>query len=410
MNRKKTALLCSLILLAGIAVTAVIFFTEPTARREAATREGAMLVEVALARRGTFRPTIVAMGTVRPAREIILSPRVGGEVVELAPSFVPGEHVAEGTVLLRIDPSDYRNVLQQRRSELRQATADLNLELGRQNVARQDYQLLGEELSPENEALMLRKPQLNTARARVEAARAAVSQAELELRRTEVRAPFDAHILSREVNVGSQVSAGDRLGRLVGLETYWVETTVPAAKLRWIDFPGPGKEGAAARVYNPGAWPAGTYRQGRMLSLIGALEEQTRLARVLVAVQDPLALRQDVSDKPALVIGSFVEVHIEAVEIEGVVRLDRDYLRQGDTVWVMRDGILDIRDVGVAFQDAAYAYIEGGLDDGEQVVTSSLATVTQGVKLRVEAAGAEAGRDPEAAGAPLPQEDGRRGG
>ena len=384
MNWKKTALLCSLILLTGVAVTAVIFFTEPTARREGATKEGAILVDVTLARRGTFRPTIVAMGIVQPAREIILSPRVGGEVINLAAAFAPGEHVAKGALLLRIDPSDYQNTLQQRKSELRQAIADLNLETGRQNVARKDYQLLGEELSAENEALMLRKPQLNTARARVEAARSTVSQAELDLRRTSVTAPFAAHILSREVNVGSQVSAGDRLGRLVGVETYWVETTVPVAKLRWIDFPGSaGEDGADVRIYNRGVWPAGSYRHGRVLSLIGALEEQTRLARVLVDVPDPLALQED-SDKPVLIIGTFVEVHIEADEIEGAVRLDRDHLRQGNTVWVMRDGKLDIRKVEVAFQDAEYAYIESGLEDGDEVVTSTLSTVTEGVRLRLE--------------------------
>lgn len=45
----------------------------------------------------------------------------------------------------------------------------------------------------------------------------------------------------------------------------------------------------------------------------------------------PLALQED-SDKPVLVIGTFVEVHIEADEIESAVRLDRDHLHQGNTV------------------------------------------------------------------------------
>jgi hypothetical protein len=67
-----------------------------------------------------------------------------------------------------------------------------------------------------------------------------------------------------------------------------------------------------------------------------------------------------------------------------VVRLNRDHLRQNDTVWVMADGKLDIRDVNVVFRDAEYAYIRSDLDEGEHVVTTSLATVTQGLALRRE--------------------------
>ena len=55
---------------------------------------------------------------------------------------------------------------------------------------------------------------------------------------------------------------------------------------------------------------------------------------------------------------------------------------KGDTVWVMRDGALDIRQVRVVFRDAAYAYIDSGLSDSDRVVTTNLATVVDGVRLR----------------------------
>lgn len=387
MNWKKTFLICILILLLGAGATAVIFFTEPKAVRETATKETAMLVEVAAVKRGTYRPTIVAMGSVAPEQEIILSPRIRGEVVARAPAFTPGGRVAEGETLLRIDPADYRNTLQERQSALERAVADLNIEMGRQDVALQDYRILDEELADEKKSLVLRTPQLKTARAQVRAARAAVEQARLELERTTIGAPFDAHILSREVNVGSQVAPGDRLGHLVGVETYWVEATVPIAKLRWITFPGAkGEKGAPVRIHNRGVWPEDTWREGYVDSLIGALDQQTRLARVLVAVPDPLALRPEAAQKPPLIIGTFLDAHIQAEEIADVVRLERDYLRQEDTVWVMNEGKLNIREVDIVFRDARYAYIVTGLQEGEQVVTSNLATVTEGARLRIAGA------------------------
>jgi len=383
---KLTLLICVLILLSAAGLIALIFSTEPTAVRTAATKETAMLVETIRAEQGTFRPQIVAMGTVEPARDIILMPRVSGEIIGRARAFTPGGFVDKGEMLLKIDPADYENALRQRESDLREAIADLHLEMGRQHVARQDYQLLEETLSKENEALVLRKPQLNTARAQVESARAAVNQARLELERTTVKAPFDAHILNRNANIGSQVSPGDNLARLVGTETYWVAATVPLAKLPWLSFPkGPNAAGAEVQVRNRSAWPTGAYRTGRLYKLVGRLEDQTRMARVLVTVPDPLARKAEADEIPRLMIGAFVEARIKARAIPDVVRLNRDFLRKNNTVWVMRDDKLSIRDVEVVFQDADYAYIKSGLSGNELVVTTNLTTVVDGAKLRQKA-------------------------
>ena len=396
MNWKKTAFISLLILLGGAAVTALVFMTEPTAERSGATRETAMLVEVLSAEQGDYRPTIRVTGTVRPAQDIILSPRVSGEIISRSETFIPGTDVSRGEALLQIDPSDYENTLRLRESELRQAEASLKIEMGRQDVAEQDYQLLDENLSQENEALVLREPQLNSARSRVEAARAAVDQAELDLRRTTIRAPFDAHILSRSVNVGSQVSPGQTVGRLVGIEEYWVEATVPLSQIQWLAFPGPDDdEGAEVLIRNRTAWTENQYRTGYLLKMLGALEEQTRLVRVLIAVPDPLALNQSSPDQPALIIGTFVEAAIQAKEIPDVIRLNRDYVRKNETVWVMENEELRIRDVDILFNDADHAYISSGLKENDQVVTTNLTTVVDGAALRV--AGSDTGSNQTAA-------------
>jgi RND family efflux transporter MFP subunit len=387
MNWKKTFFISGGILAIAVGVTALIFSTEPTAEQAGATRATPMLVDVIEVERDDYRPTIEAMGTVRPSQEVNLSPRVSGEVETLSDAFTPGGYVEKGEQLLQIDSSDYRNTLEQRKSELRQARADLNIEMGLQDVARQDYRLFADTLSEENKALFLRRPQLESVRSSVESAQAAVDQAQLNLDRTKIKAPFNAHILTRNINVGSQVSTGEILGRLVGLDSYWVEATVPVSKLRWITIPeGNEQNGAEVRVRNRTAWPLGTYRQGRLFRLIGTLEDQTRMARVLVTVPDPQAYKTDDPNVPRLILGSFVEVHIKADALEDIIRLNRNYVRDDDTVWVMQDGELNIRDVKIIFRDARYAYIESGLSEGDQIVTTNLSTVSKGAPLRLEGA------------------------
>ena len=75
-------------------------------------------------------------------------------------------------------------------------------------------------------------------------------------------------------------------------------------------------------------------------------------------------------------------------------RLDRGLVRDADTVWVMTDDQLEIRDVNVVFRDSEHAYIRSGLEDGEEVVVTTLATVADGVGLRKVSEKSEATETP----------------
>lgn len=384
MNKKKTTIISlSILLAAGIIVT-IIFLTEPSAKRSGATKETAMLVKVVEADSGTFKPVIVVTGTVEPAREIMLSSRVSGKIVRVSKSFTPGGFVAKGEVLLQIDPADYHNELKLRQSELEQALANLRIEQGRQYVARQDYELFDDTLSKENKALVLREPQLESVRATVEAARAAVNQAQINLNRTTIRAPFDARIIDRNVNIGSQINTGDNLARLIGTNDYWLSVTIPLDQLSYLNVPESPDSGAIVKIMNPSGWPEGVYREGYLFKMVGNLEEQTRMARVLVSIPDPLNVETDTTDLPDLIIGSFLQAEITGEPQEGVVRLNRDYLREDETVWIMENEKLDIRKVNVEFIDEKYAYINNGILEDDKIVTTNLATISEGASLRTE--------------------------
>jgi len=399
MDWKRTLLVCLIIIISGVLLTVLIFFTEPTASRSGATKETPILVEVEESEIGTFSPSIQAIGTVIPSRDIILSPRISGQIIALSQIFNPGGYVQEGDTLLIIDPNDYEYTLQQRLGELDQAKADLDIEMGLQEAAKKEYSIYGrnpvygDSLTPEQRFLFLREPQLNSVRSRIKVAEAAVDMARLNLQRTTITAPFDAHILSRNVNTGSQVAPGDNLGRLVGLDSYWIETTVPLSKLKWLNIPSAESEtGSEVRIRNRTAWEEDTYRTGYLYKLVGSLENQTRMARVLITVPDPHAHRKQDSDMPSLMIGSVVEVNIPAKEIDDVARVNRDYIRTDDTVWIMENNQLSIRNVNILVEDAEFAYISKGLNDGDQIVTTDLSTIADGVPLRLESD--ETGNDP----------------
>lgn len=371
--------LCLAVLAGSAAGVWWIYQTEPEAQQINAKRKSAALVETIVVERNTYSPNLVVLGTVRPAQDIVLSPRIRGQVLELSPSFAPGGMVGKGDLLMRIDPADFKNIVSIRKSELEQVEADWEIESGRQKLAKQELDLLGDSIGKVNAALVLREPQSASLQSKMSAAKAAVERAILDLDRTEIVAPFDAQILDRSVNVGSQVEPGDELGQLVGIDQYWVMAAVPTRNLRWVRFSSDEQQGSEATLHNPDAWGNDVHRQGRVHRMIGSLDQQTRLARVLVVVDDPLGLQSDV---PPLILDSLLKLQIAGKEIDNVVRLDREHVHNGDTVWVMKDGELEIRDTVIEFRDPEFAYISSGLETGDEVVTTTLATVANGVKLR----------------------------
>lgn len=384
MSKKKIFIICLLILISTAVVVFFIFTTEPTAVSEGATKKTAMLVNVEQVKTGNYQPIFVATGNVRPVEDVQLNPLVNGPIISRSENFVPGGIVKEGETLLEINPADFQNQLELRKSELQQAQTNLEVEQGRQEIAQQDLALIGgDSLSTHQKNLVLRQPQLSAVKANVQSAQASVNQAKLNLERTKVKAPFDAQVISQNVTVGAQVDNTTNLGRLVGIYEYWVEINVPITQLKWLSFSNRNdKKATQVKIYNPKSWGQSAYREGDLYTQIGALNQETRLARLLVKVLDPLGLNSDTEQIPQLIIGSFVEAHVKAAEIKNVIRLNRDYLRSNNTVWVMKEGKLSIRKPEIMLMDASFAYIKDGIKDGEMIVTSNISTVTDGVALR----------------------------
>jgi len=387
-NWKKILLANLAIILLSAVVTVVIFLSEPEATRSTATRKTAMLVDVVNPEYGTFRPSLRTMGTVVPEKEIVLRPQVGGKVVFLSENLTPGGFVEKDEVLLRIERADYEAEVLERRSALLQAEAELQLEMGRQDVAKMDYELLGEDLAPSNRSLVLREPQLSAAEARVQAERAALRRAELDLERTVVRAPFTAQVISRSTNLGALLAGGEAIAELVGVEAYWLEATLPVAQLRWIEFPKNGEDEGPKATIGSRFSPEEKVREGTVHRLIASLEGATRLARILITIPDPLHRETNGEiirpDEPPLMVGGFLEARIEGRVLEDVYRLDRSLLRQNETVWLKEEGKLKIRPVEVILRNEDYVYIREGLSPDAQVVTTNLSTVVEGSDLRIE--------------------------
>jgi RND family efflux transporter MFP subunit len=368
--------------------------TPPRAKRTPPPRQ-ALPVDVVVVRPSAERVRISGFGSVVAAREIDLRVRVSGEIVEVASNLDPGGLLRAGEAVVRIDPADYETAVKEASAAVLQARSALRLERGGEAAARVEYELIGEEVPEADRDLVLRGPQVESARAALAAAQARLERARLNLDRTTVPAPFDAVVVDRTAVAGARVTDASVLARIVATDVYWVEVTLPMESLRWIRIPSAeGEEGSAVRVFHEEAWGAGVFREGRVFRLAPGIEPQGRLARLLVAVGDPLGREVPPSpDRPALVLGQHLRVEIDGPELPGVVALDRSLLRDDDRVYVLDAGDrLAIREVEVAFRERDRVLVRSGLAAGDRVVASRLSAPVEGMQLR--AAGDPAGPGP----------------
>lgn len=373
----------------GVVVAWFLMTSSSHMERVAKPRE-ARLVETITATSGSQPVVLTAWGEVAPAQQISLKSQVSGVVEELLHPLEPGSFVKAGQPLLQLEKYDYEAIRTQRQAELDQARAELDIERGNQSVALSEFTLLGEDASAADKRLMLREPQLQSAMAKVKAAEAALRSADLNLQRTLIRAPFDGVIRERLANLGSHVAVNGEVLAFTGTESAWVNVSVPVNQLRWIRYPDEnGEGGSSVTLHYERVWSAQQSRHGQVLRLLGDLEDSGRMARILVAVEDPFALQLPHKTQPPLLMGSFVKVQIEGQVLDDVIAIPAALLRENDTVWLFADDRLNVRAVDVAYRDQEKVLIRSGIAPGDQLVASALSTATEGMPLRVKAGQSE---------------------
>ena len=380
---------------------------------------------------------IFGTGTVQPREEAVLSAEVGGRLTFVSPAFREGGTVGRGSVLFRIDPSDYQNRVRsaqadvaaqdvavlQAEQEVAIADAELRRFAGREGTRTTAAQTIDDNdyaariLPPEGLArstasrtgasdtgvLATREPQLRSSRAARDRASAQLADARLALSRTTVRAPFGGLIRSEAVAPGLLVQPGQNLGSIVATDSFDVRVSLT--------------EGEAALI--PALFEAGRARIPATVTLDygdasyswdayvdradAILDPETRTIDVFLRVPNPLRGGKlaggtaDAGAAPPLLVGSFVEAAIIAGSARPFAAIPIEALRTDDQVWLLANGKLRIVDVEVIQRTDTTAYVAGaGLGQGGRIVTSALRTPVDGMALRSAAnagdsAGANAG-------------------
>ncbi len=376
-----------LILIGAVAITLVMVRSRQMPEPQEKEFAGP-LVDVMEVSRAERIIMVTGTGTVQPSREVAVTPQVSGQVVELSPRMVTGGFIEAGELLFAIEATDYQLALESARANQAMAELELAKIAGQAEVARLEWQRLALPGQAEPDPLVVFEPQLKSAEAQVAAARAAVAQAELNLKRTRLVAPFNGYVRNESVEVGQYVKSGSSVATLAGTDEVEIEVPMPLEELDWIDLP--GRNGQTNPVNVEVRLALGSRLltwTGQVRRLLGDINPQNRMASLVVAVSDPFG-RSNSEEKEVVQLapGTFVEVRVQGRMLSDVVVIPRLALHDHDTVWVVdAQQTLRIRSVDVVRREKDDVLLSGGLQAGERIVLTNLSGAADGMKLRPQA-------------------------
>ncbi len=332
-------ILLPVVILAAFGLGAWHFVRNKPAPRKFAPPPQVTQVEGITINPSTYQIYLDSRGTVQPRTTTTLYPEVSGRIVSISPNFRDGGFFSAGETLLGIEKVDYETAVVIAQSQVAQARTALVEEKARGEQAAENWRRLGKQSAPSD--MVLRKPQLAEAEARLLAAQADLEKARRDLERTDIRAPYDGRILEQQVDVGQYVSPGTPLGRAFSTDIMEVRLPLTNRQLEFIDLPEVSRSDDAPLFREPEVavvsriGRAETKWEGHIVRVDSSIDEASRQLFVVAEIKDPY--RQLEPGGAPLKIGMFVDARIKGITLDEVFVLPRSAVRVSGEVILIDD-------------------------------------------------------------------------
>ena len=369
-------IICILVLVVGAAgMVMLIRLKKPPA--EAVNGERSLRVEAMQIKKADIPVFITGYGEVKALTVVPIAPEVSGRIADIHPRLKIGEIIPKGEVLFKIDPKDYLTVLKTNRKRLKILKRSHEL-------AKKEYQRFMVLFKKDNVATL---SGLETAEKTMLAAADLENQiiqvletAENNLERCEVIAPFNARIKSVSLEKGQYVTPGQNVVTLADDSVLEIQVPLDSRDARkWLRFNKDETNRNTTWFSNLEQVPCkirwtennnGQTWDGRLHRII-KFDQQTRTLIVAVRFDAETDLKKSPQSLP-LVDGMFCSVKIPGRTLHNVFRLPRQAVSFENTVHIAVKDRLKTVPVNVVRVDGENAYVAGGINTGDMVVTTRL--------------------------------------
>ena len=369
------------VLLGSIVIT-VVLIRNPTRVSESSPEIIPISVRVAEVQSESVQLFIESQGKAQAARQASLSSNVQGPVAWVSPSLEAGAYVKAGEPLLRLELADFETAVIRSRASYEQASAEAAFATA--DLAR-ITELAAKRLASESE-LQNAERAATVATARLADAEATLKQSELDAERSILRAPFNAVVASRDVELGQFVNRAQSVAVLFDADSVDVRVPLAIRQLGYLDVPmgfrGEFDSAQAPQVELTGSYGGKQYTwEGKLLRTEATIDPNSNTVQSIIRIEQPSADRG--GESIPLPIGLFVEARIAGKLVEDIISLPRSVIRNNSQVLVVdAENKMYYRDVDIYRLEQDRVLISGGLLPGEKICTSPIQAVVDGMSVR----------------------------
>lgn len=296
-------------------------------------------------------------GEVKPLEATNIAAQVSGEVEWWNPKFVSGGLVRRGEILFSIEKDSYEAAFLVAQANLSNAKAQLIQEQAQAEVARQEAATMPEARVTD---LYLRKPQVMSAQAAVKSAEAQLKIAQRDLDNCDVRVPYDALVVSRNIGSGDYITQGSTAGVINNIEQ--AEITFPVAG---FDRPFMANDTIGSKAIVMLDDDSNTQLEATIHRDTGIIDNATRMTHLVARIDDPYALN---SNKPVIKFGSYSTIKFNGKTLHEVYRVPQE-LVTNQTLWTLDDdNKLQSHHVDVIREDGSDFLIQGDFNASKVVM------------------------------------------
>jgi multidrug efflux system membrane fusion protein len=315
-------------------------------------------VGTAVATSGDLPLELNELGTVTPVQTVTVTPRVSGAITQVA--FREGDVVQQGQLLAVIDSRPYQAALAQALGQQMRDAAQLQ----NSRVDLQRYQTLLAEDSIARQQVDTQAALVRQNEGVVDADRASVQAAELNVAYTRVVAPLTGRAGLREIDPGNNVTAGSTSGIVVITQVDPIDVvfTVPEDELPQVMQRQASGAVLAATVLDRSG--ANVLARGQLSTLDNVIDASTGTIRAKARFRNAGG---------ALIANQFVNIQLLVDTLRNAVIVPAASVRQGPNgpfVWILGPGNRALmRNVTVGPAVGEQASISNGVQVGETVIT-----------------------------------------
>ena len=302
----------------------------------------------------------VITGSIQPEKRADLRAEVSAVVTQVLKDN--GEAVRKGDLLVRLDDQSIRESLQSAEASSRAAAQAF--EQAERSVQR--LKTLQAQGMTSMQALEDAEVRRNSAQSELAAARSRVATAQQQLRRTEVRAPFDGVVSERKASVGDTAQVGKELVKVIGPSSMRFEGQVSADRMHEI------KVGQGVS-FSVNGFPDAVF-SGKVRRIDAAANATTRQVELIVDFVD--------ASKAPRVAGLYAEGRIDAEGAAVLMLAEGAIVRSGTqaAVWRVKEGRIAKVAVQLGERDERRGEypVKGGLADGDVILRNPGTTLVEG--------------------------------